>query len=309
MRRETNIPAGGVVRSAAVSRLKNKEPLLIDFTDKGLYCSAGNFYIDPWKPVDKAIITHGHSDHARLGNKSYLCHHFTKPILQLRLGENDYQTIGCNEPIHINGVKVSLHPAGHIVGSSQVRVELNGEVWVISGDYKTENDGISGAFEPVKCHTFVTESTFGLPVYRWCPQRDLGIHREQTVTLVTGHELRTHALRLLLPFSTTLVPKRAVSFQAALMLGITKYFGGEPDHIRAVMATMPGDDRQPRASSRYSIDREHPIGGEMSDIVRGIFERVQLPMLMRHHSRVHVLALFAFLNGLLSIGVMSALAL
>ncbi|MDZ5447076.1 DEAD/DEAH box helicase [Micromonospora sp. 4G57] len=78
---------------------------------------------------------------------------------------------------------------------------------------------------------------------RWCPQRDLGVHKEKTVTLITAHELRTHALRLLLPFSTTLVPKRAVSFQAALMLGITKYFGGEPDHIRAVMATMPGDDR------------------------------------------------------------------
>ena len=147
--------------------------MLIDFTDKGLYCSQGNFYIDPWKPVDKAVITHGHSDHARWGSKSYLCHHFTKPILQLRLGDNEYQTIGWNEPIHINGVKLSLHPAGHIIGSSQVRIEYNGEVWVISGDYKTEDDGISGAFEPVKCHTFVTESTFGLPIYNWKKQTDI----------------------------------------------------------------------------------------------------------------------------------------
>jgi putative mRNA 3-end processing factor len=147
--------------------------LLIEFTDKGLYCPTGNFYIDPWKPVGKAIITHGHSDHARWGNKSYLCHHYTKPILQLRLGDNDYQTVGWNEPLYMNGVKVSLHPAGHIVGSSQVRVEYNGEIWVVSGDYKTEDDGISGAFEPVKCHTFVTESTFGLPIYNWKKQSDV----------------------------------------------------------------------------------------------------------------------------------------
>jgi putative mRNA 3-end processing factor len=147
--------------------------MLIEFTDNGLYCSEGNFYIDPWKPVDKAIITHAHSDHARWGSKSYLCHNFTKPILQLRLGDNDYQTIGWNEPIHMNGVKLSLHPAGHIIGSSQVRVEFKGEVWVISGDYKTEDDGISGAFEAVKCHTFVTESTFGLPIYNWKKQTDI----------------------------------------------------------------------------------------------------------------------------------------
>ncbi len=143
---------------------------LIDFTDKGLYCKAGGFYIDPWKPVDKAIITHAHSDHARWGSASYLCHHYTKPLLQLRLGDNSYQSVEWNEPILMNEVKVSLHPAGHIIGSSQVRVEYKGEVWVVSGDYKTENDGISGGFEPVRCNSFVTESTFGLPIYKWKPQ-------------------------------------------------------------------------------------------------------------------------------------------
>jgi putative mRNA 3-end processing factor len=146
---------------------------LIEFTDKGLYCRAGDFYIDPWKPVNKAVITHGHSDHARWGNKYYLSHHYTKPILQLRLGDNNYQTAGWNEPLNFNGVTVTLFPAGHIIGSSQVRVEYKGEVWVVSGDYKTEDDGISGAFEPVKCHTFITESTFGLPIYNWKPQQDI----------------------------------------------------------------------------------------------------------------------------------------
>ena len=143
---------------------------LIEFSNKGLYCPQGNFYIDPWKPVDKALITHAHSDHARWGSASYLCHSQTLPLLQLRLGNNNYQPIEWEEPILINGVSVSFHPAGHIIGSSQIRVEYKGEVWVISGDYKTEDDGISGKFEPVKCNVFITESTFGLPIYNWKPQ-------------------------------------------------------------------------------------------------------------------------------------------
>jgi len=147
--------------------------MLIQFTDKGLCCPIGGFYIDPWKPVPKAVISHGHSDHARPGNGSYLCHEFTKPILQLRLGDQHYETLRWNEQIDINGVKLSLHPAGHIIGSSQIRLEYKGEVCVFSGDYKVENDGISGQFEPVPCHTFITESTFGLPIYRWKPQAEI----------------------------------------------------------------------------------------------------------------------------------------
>lgn len=146
---------------------------LIDFTEKGLYCLQGQFYIDPWKPVERAVITHAHSDHARWGSQHYLSHHLTKPLLQLKLGDNDYQSVEWNEPIYVNGVKLSLHPAGHIIGSSQVRVEYNGEVWVISGDYKTEHDGISGEFETVKCNTFITESTFGLPIYHWKKQQQV----------------------------------------------------------------------------------------------------------------------------------------
>jgi putative mRNA 3-end processing factor len=146
---------------------------LIEFTNKGLYCSTGKFFIDPWQPADKAVITHAHSDHARPGSNSYLCHHLTKPLLELRLGPHNFQPVGWNEPIDINGVKVSLHPAGHIIGSSQVRVEYKGEVCVVSGDYKIENDGLSGQFEPVKCNTFITESTFGLPIYNWKSQEEI----------------------------------------------------------------------------------------------------------------------------------------
>jgi putative mRNA 3-end processing factor len=146
---------------------------LLSFTDKGIYCSAGDFYIDPWKPVARAVITHAHSDHARPGNQHYLCHHLTKPLLILRLGNISIQSVEWNEPVNMNGVSVSLHPAGHIIGSSQVRVEYKGEVWVVSGDYKTENDGISGELEIVPCDVFITESTFGLPIYEWKPHQML----------------------------------------------------------------------------------------------------------------------------------------
>ncbi len=147
---------------------------LISFTNKGIYCNQGKFYIDPWLPVDYAIITHGHADHARWGSKRYLCQTYTKPILKIRLGaDTDVSTLEYGEKALVNGVTVSLHPAGHIIGSAQVRLEYKGEVAVISGDYKTTDDGISTAFEPVKCHTFVTESTFGLPIYRWKSEEEI----------------------------------------------------------------------------------------------------------------------------------------
>jgi putative mRNA 3-end processing factor len=146
---------------------------LIDFTNKGLYCAAGDFYVDPWQPVNKAIITHAHSDHARWGNNYYLCHHASLPLLKLRLGDIAVESIEWNETININGVRISLHPAGHIIGSSQLKIEYNNEVWVVSGDYKTEDDGISGTFQPVACNVFITESTFGLPIYTWKPQDEI----------------------------------------------------------------------------------------------------------------------------------------
>ncbi len=144
---------------------------LIQFTDKGIYCRQGDFYIDPWKPVKLAVTTHGHADHVRIGSKAYLCHELTKPILDLRLGQGlKITTLPYLQQISINGVKLSLFPAGHVIGSAQIRLEYKGEICVVSGDYKLENDGLSTPFEPVKCHTFVSESTFGLPVYKWLCQ-------------------------------------------------------------------------------------------------------------------------------------------
>lgn len=146
---------------------------MIRFTDSGLYCEAGDFYIDPWRPVHAAVITHAHSDHARPGHRSYLCAQASLPVLRARLGEQTYQTANWGEPVMRHGVRVSLHPAGHIIGAAQIRMEYQGQVWVVSGDYKTEDDGLSGAFEALRCHTFITESTFGLPIYHWRPQAEV----------------------------------------------------------------------------------------------------------------------------------------
>ncbi|MGA8714750.1 MAG: ligase-associated DNA damage response exonuclease [Roseiarcus sp.] len=146
---------------------------LIVSTDRGLYCAAGDFHIDPWRPVARAVITHGHSDHARPGSEVYVCHRDTAPVLRKRLGDVAIETADYAEILTRNGVELSLHPAGHVLGSAQVRVARRGEVWVASGDYKLENDGVSAPFEPQRCHAFITESTFGLPIYRWRPQVEI----------------------------------------------------------------------------------------------------------------------------------------
>ncbi len=148
-------------------------PLLV-FRPEGIYCPAGDFYIDPWKPVHKAVITHAHADHSRGGMKAYLAHHDSIPVMRHRLGSDiKVQGAGYGEVIRINDVEVSLHPAGHIIGSAQVRVARHDEVWVVSGDYKTGPDHSCAPFEPVRCHHFITESTFGLPVFKWKPQEEV----------------------------------------------------------------------------------------------------------------------------------------
>ncbi len=144
---------------------------LLQLTENGLYCAAGDFHIDPWQPVDRAVVTHAHSDHARWGCAHYLTTRAGEPVLRARLGPDaDIRAVGYGETVTLNGVQVALHPAGHILGSAQVRMEHRGEVWVVSGDYKVEADATCAPFEPVRCHTFVTESTFGLPIYRWAAE-------------------------------------------------------------------------------------------------------------------------------------------
>ena len=149
-----------------------KKPLLA-FTDKGIYCARADVYLDPWRSVPKAIITHGHSDHARWGHGNYITHYLNVPVIKYRLGDINVTGKDWGETFTINGVTFSFHPAGHIVGSAQIRVEYKGEIWVFTGDYKTEDDGISTPYEVVKCHTFITENTFGLPCFKWTPQAEV----------------------------------------------------------------------------------------------------------------------------------------
>ncbi len=143
---------------------------LITLTSRGLYCKQGDFYIDPWKPVAKAIVTHAHADHAYQGSQSYLVTKIGEGLARIRLDfGSKISSLDYGKSVVMNGVEVSFHPAGHILGSAQVRIEYKGEIWVVSGDYKLTPDATCAPFESVRCHHFITEATFGLPIYRWPP--------------------------------------------------------------------------------------------------------------------------------------------
>lgn len=147
---------------------------LVAPSEQGLACPDGGFTIDPWRPVERAVITHAHADHAVDGCGAYLCAAEGEAILRERLGADArIEAIAYGERRTLGGVSLSLHPAGHVLGSAQVRLESHGRVWVVSGDYKTEPDGTCAPLEPLACHVFVSESTFGLPIYRWRPQSEV----------------------------------------------------------------------------------------------------------------------------------------
>lgn len=147
---------------------------LLEITPAGLFCPAGEFHIDPCRGVARAVITHAHSDHARRGSRAYLTSPTGALLLRERVARRAViQAVPYGEPVVLNGVRVSLHPAGHILGSAQIRVEHRGEVWAVSGDYKRERDPTCEPFEPVRCHTFLTECTFGRPLFQWRPAAEV----------------------------------------------------------------------------------------------------------------------------------------
>lgn len=143
---------------------------LLSETSSGLWCAAAGFHIDPWEPVDRAVITHAHGDHARPGSAAYLCSTACEPLLRRRFGPDaTLESIPYGRPLSLGGTRVSFHPAGHVLGSAQIRIEGPDGVWVVGGDYKRAADPTCAPFEPVPCDVFITESTFGLPIYRWDP--------------------------------------------------------------------------------------------------------------------------------------------
>ena len=144
---------------------------ILKSTPNGLYCAAGDFYVDPRSPVPRAVVTHAHSDHARWGCESYLAARPGENLLRLRMSPDaKFKFLPYGEPITVGGVRISFHPAGHILGSAQVRLEVRGQIVLVTGDYKLGPDPTCDAWEPVQCHSMITESTFGLPIYRWEPQ-------------------------------------------------------------------------------------------------------------------------------------------
>jgi putative mRNA 3-end processing factor len=146
---------------------------LVESRPEGMYCPAGDFYIDPWLPVREAIITHAHADHARPGSRHYHCTTASLPLLRWRLGEQAFIAHEYGERFELGGAQLSLHPAGHMLGSAQVRIESEGRCWVVSGDYKRELDPTCAPFEVLACDCLVTEATFALPVYRWSPTHEV----------------------------------------------------------------------------------------------------------------------------------------
>ena len=162
--------------------------MVLEFTASGIYCPAADIHIDPWRPVARALITHGHSDHARPGHGAYLATDVAAPVIRHRLGPIRLETTRYGTVHRIGAAAISFHPAGHVPGSAQIRVEVGGEVWVVSGDYKTVDDGLSEPFEPVRCHCFITESTFGLPVFDWPDEAVLAdeINSWWTATAASG---------------------------------------------------------------------------------------------------------------------------
>jgi putative mRNA 3-end processing factor len=137
-------------------------------TPAGLYCEAGDFFLDPWQSVPRALLTHAHGDHARPGSAAYLCVSDCAPLVRRRFGpEAVVESVPYGQSVTLGRVRVSFHPAGHILGAAQIRIDGPDGVWVLSGDYKRAPDPTCAPFEPVQCDTFVTESTFGLPIYRW----------------------------------------------------------------------------------------------------------------------------------------------
>ena len=136
-------------------------------TEAGPFCPAGGFHVDPVRPVDLAVLTHAHADHARPGSRRYLAAGASVGVLRHRLGEIDLRAVPYGEPLQLGGATVSLHPSAHVLGAAQVRVEVDGEVWVVTGDYKRDRDPTCAPFEPLACDVLITEATFGLPVYVW----------------------------------------------------------------------------------------------------------------------------------------------
>jgi len=232
-------------------------PDIVQLRPEGLYCPAGRFYIDPWQPVATAVLTHGHGDHARPGMTCYHTSAEGLPILQWRLGHQDYRVHPYGQPFTLGRARVSLHPAGHVLGSAQVRIEADGEIWVVSGDYKRQPDPTCTPFETVACDTFITESTFGLPIYRWPPApdvaRDIVQWRERCAARGEAAILYCYALGKAQRLLAELKPwiDRPVYLHGAIAAGVEVYRRAGID-MAATRRVIDPDDSAPPATGTFA---------------------------------------------------------
>lgn len=269
---------GGVV-SYASAILSICMPVL-ELTNKGLYSPSSDIYIDPWAPVRRALITHAHADHARSGSERYLAHHKSIPVMRYRLGGDPVmEGLGYGEPLVVNGVKFSLHPAGHVPGSSQIRVQERGEVWVVSGDYKLENDGVCEPFEPIKCNTFISECTFGMPIFRWRPQIDIAADINAwwqnnklagRTSIITAYALGK-AQRLIKLLDRSIGPLIIHSSIAAISRLLNLDPIAEDDRTEGRLVVVPPSIIKGRWIERYSPYTVAAVSGWMS--IRGMKRR------------------------------------
>lgn len=230
-------------------------PDIVQLRPEGLFCPAGGFYVDPWRPVATAVLTHGHGDHARQGMGCYHTSASGLPILRWRLGEQDYRVHEYGDGFTLGDARVSLHPAGHVLGSAQVRIEVGGETWVVSGDYKRQADPTCAPFEVVACDTFITEATFGLPIYRWpdtpAVARDIAQWRDECAARGETAILYCYALGKAQRVLAELVPflDRPVYLHGAIAAGVEVYrkAGIDMADTRLVMEALEDKAASPSA--------------------------------------------------------------
>lgn len=273
--------------------------------EAGLYCPPGDFYIDPMRPVERALITHAHSDHARPGHAHVLATRETLDIMRLRLGENfatASQSTGYGERIAVNGVDVSFHPAGHVLGSAQIRLSHGGMTIVVSGDYKRQADSTTQPFEPIPCDVFITEATFGLPVFRHPPpQHEIA----KVLSSLARAPERTHLIGAYALGKAQRVMRllREAGYDAPIhihgaMEKVTRYYESCGVDLGRIELLAPGKSETPRGgvvlcppsalhdrwSQRFGDAARAMASGWMRVRARARQSGVELPLILSDHA-------------------------
>ncbi len=274
-------------------------------TPAGLCCPPGGFHIDPVRPVARALITHAHSDHARSGHGAVLATPETIDLMRLRYGENfagTSQALGYGETLRLDGVAVTLHPAGHVLGSAQVAVERSGLTIVASGDYKTVADPTCAMFEPVRCDVFVTEATFGLPVFRHADAEAEIARLLRSVALFPerAHLIGAYALgkaQRVIALIRRAGYDRPIYLHGALD-AITRYYAGRSidvgdvrparaaakDELAGALALCPPSALQDRWTRRFPDPLAAFASGWMRVRARARQRGVELPLVISDHA-------------------------